>query len=128
MASKVLQVIETAYRCNTEEQDDPIVWITHAMKGTGATLDVLLRGNAVNYAVRGQDAAGLSFGGRAQTQPPRIDEDLASLVGKGVDVYVVADDVTERGIESAELVKGVKTVGRAGVPRLFGSYDRIWCW
>lgn len=128
MALKVLQVIDSAYRCTVEEQDDPAVWVTHAMKGAGATLDVCLRGDAVNYAVKGQDASGLSFGARKQTQPPRIDDDVAKLVTKDVAVYVVQDDAAERGIEGNEFVSGVKTVARAGLPALFASYDQIWRW
>src|SRR6266498_1842308 len=110
MARKVLQVIDSAYRATIEEQDDTVIWITHAMKGAGADLAVLLRGNAVNYAVKGQDASGLSFGGRAQTQPPRIEEDVTKLLGKGVDVFLVEDDVAERGIERSDLIAGLKTV------------------
>src|SRR5262249_60939189 len=59
---KTLQIVTSAYRCNSEEQDDPVVWICQAMKGAGADLDMLLEGTAVNYAVKGQDASGLSFG------------------------------------------------------------------
>src|SRR5262249_16412756 len=98
------------------------------MKGGGAELSVLLRANAVNYAVKGQNASGLSFGDRAQTQPPRIDEDVAKLVGKGVDVYVVEDDVAERGLERTDLIQGLKTVSRSSLPKLFESYDQIWRW
>ena len=128
MAKKVLQVLETAYRCNSEEQDDPVVWITHAMKGAGGDLHMLLRGNAVNYAVKGQDASGLSFGGKAQTQPPRIDEDVAKLVQKGVEVFLVEDDAAERGLERSDFVAGVKPIARAGLPKLIAGYDQIWHW
>ena len=128
MGKKVLQIVESAYRCTVEEQDDPVVWITHAMRGAGADLGLLLRGNAVNYAVAGQDAAGLSFGGRAQTQPPRIDHDVARLVGKGVPVFVVEEDARARGIEAGALVEGATLVSRAGLPALLAGYDQAWHW
>lgn len=128
MPRKILQILETAYRCNSEEQDDPIIWIAHAMKGAGATLDVLLRGNSVSYGVRGQDASGLRFGEKRQTQPPRIDDDLARLMGKGVEVYIVEEDAAERGIEPGDLLGGVKTLSRAGIIKLFGGYEQIWYW
>jgi len=128
MGKKVLQVIEGAFRCNVEEQDDPVVWITGAMKGAGADLAVLLRGNGVNYAVKGQDCSGLAFGERRQTQPPKIDEDVAKLIGKGIDVYLVEDDAAERGLERSDFIQGVKPVSRAGVAKLFAGYDQIWHW
>ena len=31
MAKKVLQVLDQAYRCTIEEQDDPVVWISHVL-------------------------------------------------------------------------------------------------
>jgi intracellular sulfur oxidation DsrE/DsrF family protein len=125
---KVLQVVETGYRATIEEQDDPIVWITHAMKGAGADVALLLRGNAVGYAVKGQDASGLTFGGKAQTHAPRLDDDVAKLVAKGVEVFVVEDDVAERGLERSELVAGVQPVKRGGVAKLFDRFDGIWHW
>jgi sulfur transfer complex TusBCD TusB component (DsrH family) len=128
MSKKILQIIESAYRCTIEEQDDPVVWITHAMKGAGADLAVLLRGNAVNYAVKGQKVEGLTIGGKAQTQPPRIDEEVAKLVGKGVDVYLVEDDAAARGLERSDLIEGLRPVSRSGLPKLLNQYDQVWHW
>ncbi len=125
---KVLQVIETAYRCNLEEQDDPAVWITHAMKGAGADLGVLLTGNAVNYAVKGQDASGLSFGGKLQAQPPNIARDVAKLVDKGIEVHLVSDDAAARGIESSDLIEGVKPITRRELAALYDAHDQVWNW
>jgi hypothetical protein len=128
MSKKVLQVIENAYRCTVEEQDDPTVWLTHVMKGAGADLALLLRGNAVNYAVKGQEASGLSFGGRAHAHPPTIDQDVGKLIGKGVPVFVVAEDATDRGIERGELIDGIELTPRAQLGKLFGGFDQIWHW
>lgn len=125
---KALNIIETAYRATLEEQDDPIVWITHAMKGAGADLTVLLRGNAVNYVVQGQDASGLSFGARKQTQPPRLAEDVSGLIGKGVDVYVIEDDLVERGLGNEATIDGLKRIARNDVPKLLDGYDQVWHW
>ncbi len=125
---KVLQIIETAYRATLEEQDDTVVWITHAMKGAGGDLDVLLRGNAVNYGLYGQDASGLAFGEWRQTQPPRLADDIAGLIGKGVDVYYVQDDAVARGISESALVEGLKPIARNGIAALLGAYDQVWHW
>jgi sulfur relay (sulfurtransferase) DsrF/TusC family protein len=125
---KTLNVIETAYRATLEEQDDPIVWIVTAMKGAGADVGVLLTGNAVNYAVKGQDSSGLRFGARQQTHSPHLEADLQRLLGKGVDVHIVEEDVSERGLERHELIAGLKPVSRAGVAQLYDAFDRIWHW
>ena len=128
MPRKLLQVIETAYRATIEEQDDTCVWIAHAMKGGGADIAVLLRGNAVNYGCKQQDASGLAFGEKRQSHPPDLSGDIAGLIGKGVDVYVVEDDCAERGLERSDLIDGLKPVARAGMSKLFGGYDQIWHW
>jgi intracellular sulfur oxidation DsrE/DsrF family protein len=125
---KTLNIIASAYRATIEEQDDTIVWICHAMKGAGADVDVLLRGNAVNYALRGQDANGLAFGTWTQTQPPHIEHDIASLCAKGVAVHAMADDVARRGLVDAALVDGVRLVSADALPALLAGYDRVWHW
>jgi sulfur relay (sulfurtransferase) DsrF/TusC family protein len=128
MPKKTLQIVESAYRATIEEQDDTVVWITHAMKGAGGEFDVLLRGNAVNYAVKAQDASGLTFGAKRQTQPPRIAEDVAKFADKGVTVLAVAEDIAERGLERGDLIASVKPVSRGELPALFERYDLIWHW
>lgn len=128
MAKKLLHIVESAYRATLEEQDDTIVWLTHAMKGANANVDVLLRGNAVNYALKGQDASGLAFGERRQTQPPRLDEDVAKLGAKGVKLYIVEEDVSERGLEPKSLIAGLEPVSRSGLPKLFAQYDQVFHW
>jgi intracellular sulfur oxidation DsrE/DsrF family protein len=128
MAKKILNIIESAYRGTLEEQDDTVVWLMHAMRGAGADLSVVLRGNAVNYVVRGQDASGLAFGERRQTNPPRLDEDVAKLAGKGVEVFVVEDDLAERGLERADVIADVKLLPRNGIAKLLGSHDQVCHW
>lgn len=125
---KVLSIIESAYRATLEEQDDTIVWMTQAMRDGGATLTLLLRGNAVNYAVRGQDATGLTVGAWHQTQPPRLAEDLARLLAKGVPVLALAEDLEQRGIHAAELVDGVGRCGLDQLAALCDAHDLVWHW
>lgn len=125
---KALNIVASAYRATLEEQDDTIVWLTHAMRGAGAAVDLLLRGNAVNYAVRGQDASGLAFGRWKQTEPPRIEHDLASLIAKGATVHVLSDDLERRGLEGVALVEGVKPIRKRALAGLLCGYDRVWHW
>jgi intracellular sulfur oxidation DsrE/DsrF family protein len=125
---KVLNIVDAAYRATLEEQDDTIIWICHAMKGANADIDVLLRGNAVNYALKAQDASGLAFGDAKQTQPPKLADDLAKLKGNGVTEYVVEDALRERGIAANELIDGMDLVPRRNLAKLFAEYDQVWRW
>src|SRR5437660_12861689 len=122
---KVLNIVEAAYRGTLEEQDDTIVWICHAMKGGNADIDVLLRGNAVNYAVKAQDASGLSFGDQRQTQPPQLAKDLEKLREKGAKIFLVREALRERGIEDGELIAGLAFVARDALARLFVAHDQV---
>ena len=88
----------------------------------------MLRGNAINYAVTGQSCAGLSFGGMEQKHPADMEAEIKGLIGSGAAVYAVSCDMRERGVETGDLVDGVKTVERAGLAELFDGYDRVWSW
>ena len=124
----ILSVVERAYHGTLEEQDDTILWVSHMLKNAGADLSVLLRSNAVNYAVKGQDASGLTIGGVALGVPPTLDSDVEALASAGASVYVVEEDLKERGIGTDELCAGVQTVKRSGLAKLFDDHDAVWHW
>jgi hypothetical protein len=128
MPKKILHIVDSAYRATIEEQDDTVIWFAHAMKGAGADVSVLLRGNAVNYALEGQDASGLSFGAKKQTQPPTLDADLAKLAAKGVEIFFVAEDARERGLDPGGFVAGPKSVSRKELAPLLGRHDLVFHW
>jgi predicted peroxiredoxin len=125
---KTLSIVEHAYRATIEEQDDTIVWITRAMKAAGADIDILLRGNAVNYAVKAQDASGLVFGSWRQTQPPRLAADLEGARDKGVTIFALSEDLAMRGLSEPDLIAGIERVGKGNLAALLSRYGRVWHW
>lgn len=127
MAS-ILSIVERAYHGTIEEQDDTILWVSHMIKNAGADLSVLLRGNAVNYGVMGQDATGLRFGDVEMEVAPTLDTDILNLIGAGVPTYAVQEDLEERGIRREELAEGLQVIGRGEVAALYDSHDSIWHW
>jgi predicted peroxiredoxin len=128
MAKRILSVVETAYRGTLEEQDDTVLWLTHMLQNGGLDQTIVLAGNAVNYAVRGQDASGLQFGDTALAHPPQIDRDLEHLMEMGVPVYLVSEDAAARGVPGDRLIEGIKPISRAELPGLMGGYEQVWSW
>ena len=129
MAKKTLNIVESAYRAVMEEQDDTILWLLAAMQGAGAEPTVVLRGNAVNYAVAGQGAPGLAIGAWKQTQAPRMDHDLVDLIEKRkIPVFVIEEDLAARGIEHGELIPGVRLLSAKALPKHMAEYELVSQW
>ncbi len=126
--AKILSVVERAYHGTIEEQDDTILWLSHMIKNAGTDISILLRGNAVNYGVMGQDASGLSFGDVKMEVPPTLDTDVVNLVAAQVPTYIVSEDLEDRGIQRTELADGLKIISRKELADLFDSHDSIWHW
>ncbi|GIL05684.1 MAG: hypothetical protein BroJett031_22040 [Betaproteobacteria bacterium] len=125
---KTLQIVDTAYRATLEEQDDTVLWLTHVIRGAGAELALLLRGNAVNYAVAAQQPVALAIGDWKQSHPPSLAADLKGLRDKGVEIFAVKEDVEERGLEDKVLIGGISLVPRARLAELIGGFRRVWHW
>jgi hypothetical protein len=125
---KLLNIVSSAYRATIEEQDDTVVWITHCLRNAGAEVDLLLSGPAVNYPVVGQAVAPTHIGGRAQKHAPDVHAQVHNFVGNGSSVYVVEEDLDERGIDRRSLLQEVKVVARQDLPKILIRYDRVWHW
>ena len=124
---KILNLVESAYRATLEEQDDTILWLSRALQNNGAELTLLLRGNAVNYAVR-QECPPLRIGGAGVSHPARPNEDLAKLREKGARVFVLREDLEERGIARESCVADVELISREDVAGLLEGHEQVWHW
>jgi sulfur relay protein TusB/DsrH len=124
---RILNIVETAYRGTLEEQDDTVLWLSRALKNAGADLTVVLRGNAVNYAVP-QACPPLTIGKATIEHPARPPHDLAMLQAKGAKVYVVREDLVERGLAETRCVAEAQPIARAELVDLMEAHDQIWHW
>ena len=128
MSKKILSVIDTAYRAAQEEQDDAGLWFSAAVHNSGLNVDILLTGNAVNYAVKGHRIEPIKTGGGVVPHPFNPNGDIERMAAKGANFLVVGEDLAERGIDSSNLTNCVEQISREKVADLLDSYDSIWHW
>jgi sulfur relay protein TusB/DsrH len=60
--------------------------------------------------------------------PARPNEDLATLQAKGAKVYVVREDLDERGIDRERCVAEAQPIAARELVDLMEQHDQIWHW
>jgi hypothetical protein len=124
----ILNIVERAYQGTIEEQDDQALWLVHALRKAGGEHQILLRGPATAYAVKGQSVGALSVAGIKAGNPARMDHDLGKLAAAGVPVSAVREDAQERGIAAEDAIPEVRWISRADVPGLLQGAERVFAW
>jgi sulfur relay (sulfurtransferase) DsrF/TusC family protein len=50
------------------------------------------------------------------------------LIAAKVAVFVVEEDIRERGLPTDRFVAGIETLNRAGIPEVIERFDHVWRW
>ena len=124
----LLNIVSSGYRATVEEQDDTVVWISHAIRNADADVDLLLCGSAANYSVKGQSVEPIMLGGRTQKHAPDVHGQVRKLLEAGSRVFAVSDELEARGIDSSQLLEDVQLVRADELPGLLNGYDHVWHW
>lgn len=129
----VLQVLDQAFRTTVEEQDETILWLIQCMLKQASSnadnvMDLLLTDHAVYYAYQNKAQPALKIGDWQQTQPADISRDISNLSKSGVSVFIVYEDLWERGLDLLPVPKGIDVVNRHELPQLYLRADQVWHW
>jgi sulfur transfer complex TusBCD TusB component (DsrH family) len=127
MAKKILSVLSHTEYGNLEDSDIGLFASAFAPVA-GQQLALVLREDAVNYAVRGQDGTGIRVAGTLIQPGFLIETDLRSLGQSNIPVYAIREDLQERGIDSADVVEGVKLMSKKELGKLVDQFDSVWNW
>lgn len=123
-----LAIVERAGRGAIEEQYADILWLCRVLMRMRLQTSVLLRGNAVSYAVRKPEPITLDIAGQRMPAVWQHDRSVADLLREGVPVYVSDEDCGRLAIANEDLVPGVVRTSGAGIAQLCHTHDRIWYW
>jgi len=127
MAKKILSVLAHTEYGNLEDSDIGLFASAFASVA-GQSLTLLLREDAVNYAVRGQDGTGIKIAGTVVQPGFLIETDLKSVRQANIPVYAVREDLDERGLKKDELIEGVQLLSQNDLGKFVDQFDTVWNW
>lgn len=127
MAKKILSVLSHTEYGNLEDSDIGLFASAFAPVA-GQNLTLLLREEAVNYALRGQEGTGIKIAGAVVQPGFLIETDLKSVTQSNIPVYAIREDLEERGIRDTELIQGVELLSKTGLGKFVAQFDTVWNW
>lgn len=127
MAKNILSVLSHTEYGNLEDSDIGLFASAFAPVAN-QNLTLLLREDAVNYAVRGQDGSGIKIAGTPVQPGFMIETDLKALQHTKIPVYVVREDLEERGLKQDDLIPGVQLMSKNELGRFVDRFDTVWNW
>jgi len=127
MPKKILSVLSHTEYGNLEDSDIGLFASAFASVA-GQPLTLLLREEAVNYAVRGQEGTGIKIAGAVVQPGFLIETDLRSVSQANIPVYAIQEDVEERGLRKDELIEGIQLLSRTELAKFVDQFDTVWNW
>jgi sulfur transfer complex TusBCD TusB component (DsrH family) len=70
----------------------------------------------------------LSIGDWYQSEPAELHLDIERLLSKSVPIYVISEELAERGLADMPLHAGIQPISRDGLVQLYEQADQVWQW
>jgi hypothetical protein len=115
MAKKILSVLAHTEYGNLKDSDIGLFASAFAPVA-GQQLALLLREDAVNYAVKGQDGSGIKIAGAVVQPGFMIETDLKAVQQTNIAVYAIREDHLTRAFSPTGSWLGERAAGRARKP------------
>ncbi len=127
MPKKILSVLAHTEYGNLEDSDIGL-FASAFSSVAGQPLTLLLREDAVNYGVRGQDGTGIKIAGAVVQPGFLIETDLTSCKQSNIPVYAVREDLETRGIKQDDLIAGIQLLSKKEMGKFVDQFDTVWNW
>ena len=128
MVKRHLAIVERAFRGSLEEQYGHILWVATSLRKMKTEIDVMLKGNAVLYAVKLQPRRHLDIGRLQIDQLPDYVQSITDMMAAGMTLYVMQPDCHRLGIKIEELIPGVQPIDTEEFVACLERYDLPWFW
>lgn len=129
MIEKVLAIFEKPIYLSFEPNDPHLLHVAFGSVSSGVRVNVLLRGSAVNYAVKEQHQTQAKLLGQplceVETSPAKV---LELVAKSGGELYVVKEDLERRGLKAGDVIPQAKVIDAAKTAEVVTANDATFVW